>query len=103
MTWPGRDSSKPAPSSFDERLRAAERQAGLVPAAERRAPALSGLAPGLRVGIELVSALAVATGIGWLLDSWLHTMPLFLVVFVLLGGVAGVLNAWRVARGAPPA
>ncbi len=50
---------------------------------------------GLRAGIELVSALAVAVAIGWGLDRWLHTMPLFLIVFVLLGGVAGILNVWR--------
>jgi ATP synthase protein I len=45
--------------------------------------------------VELVSALAVAVAIGWGLDRWLHTMPLFLVIFVLLGGAAGVLNVWR--------
>jgi ATP synthase protein I len=47
------------------------------------------------VGVELVSALVVAVAIGWGLDHWLHTMPLFLIIFVLLGGVAGVMNVWR--------
>ncbi len=46
---------------------------------------------GTRVGVELLSALVVGVGIGWALDRWLHTSPLFLVVFVLLGGAAG----WR--------
>ena len=54
---------------------------------------------GLRVGIELVSALVVAVGIGWLLDRWLHTTPLFIAAFVLLGGAAGVLNVWRMMGG----
>ncbi len=49
----------------------------------------------MRVGIELVSALLVGVGIGWLLDHWLHTTPMFIAVFVLLGGAAGVLNVWR--------
>ena len=44
---------------------------------------------GLRVGVELVSALAVAVAIGWALDKWLHTLPLFLSLFVVLGGAAG--------------
>jgi ATP synthase protein I len=50
---------------------------------------------GLRVGVELVSALAVAVAIGWALDRWLHTLPLFLCLFVVLGGAAGVANVWR--------
>jgi ATP synthase protein I len=65
----------------------------------------SALGIGLRVGVELFSALAVAVAIGWGLDRWLHTMPLFLIIFVLLGGAAGVANLWRmVAPGRiPPA
>lgn len=85
--------------SFEERLSAARTRQGL----DRRAPGPGEAeeAPpspwgiGLRVGIELVSALAVAVAIGWALDRWLHTMPLFLSVFVLLGGAAGVANVWR--------
>ena len=49
----------------------------------------------MRVGVELVSALVVAVAIGWYLDRWLHTAPVLLVVFVLLGGAAGVANVWR--------
>ena len=60
----------------------------------------SSLGVGLRVGVELVSALVVAVAIGWALDHWLHTLPLFLVLFVLLGGVAGVLNVWRIVSPA---
>ncbi len=51
---------------------------------------------GLRVGVEMVSAMAVAVVIGWYLDRWLRTSPAFLIVFVLLGGAAGVANVWRV-------
>jgi ATP synthase protein I len=50
---------------------------------------------GVRVGVEMLSALMVAVAIGWGLDRWLHTRPLFLAAFVLLGGAAGVLNVWR--------
>lgn len=60
---------------------------------------------GLRVGVEMVSALVVAVAIGWWLDKSLHTMPLFLIVFVLLGGAAGIANVWRLMapRKAKPA
>jgi len=39
--------------------------------------------------------MVVALAIGFGLDRWLHTSPLFLVLFVLLGGAAGIANVWR--------
>ncbi len=49
----------------------------------------------MRAGVEVVSALVVAVAIGWALDHWLHTLPLFLIIFVVLGGAAGLANVWR--------
>jgi ATP synthase protein I len=46
----------------------------------------------------LVAGVFVGGFIGWLLDRWLKTLPLFLVVFLLLGIAAGLLNAVREAR-----
>jgi ATP synthase protein I len=92
------------PGSFEERLSAARAKQGLDatlgapdPTAGRAQSSAMGI--GLRVGIELVAALVVGVGIGWLLDHWLHTTPLFIAVFVLLGGAAGVLNVWRTMGG----
>jgi ATP synthase protein I len=87
--------------SFEARLRQARTKAGLdAPApnaaSDRDSGMPSALGIGLRVGIELVSALVVGLGIGWLLDHWLHTTPVFLAIFVLLGGAAGVMNVYRV-------
>lgn len=87
--------------SFESRLRAARERQGLEP--RSNAPGgsrvgglpTSALGIGLRVAIELVSALALAVAIGWGLDHWLHTAPVFIALFVLLGGAAGVLNVWR--------
>lgn len=62
-------------------------------------PPNSSLGLALRVGVELVSALAVGFGIGWLLDQWLETRPWLMLVFILLGGAAGILNVYRMARG----
>jgi ATP synthase protein I len=94
----------PGQSSFEERLKAARSRQGLdaQPKAPKAAGEASDLGTGLRVGVELVSALAVAVAIGWGLDHWLHTMPLFLIVFVLLGGVAGVMNVWRLMQPRRP-
>jgi ATP synthase protein I len=52
----------------------------------------------LRIGIELLAALLVGGGIGWLLDRWFGTLPLFLIVFFLLGACAGMLNVFRAGR-----
>ena len=83
-------------ASFEARLRAASGRAGLdAPAPAPAAAEASALGLGLRVGVELLSALVVAIAIGWGLDRWLHTMPLFLIIFVVLGGAAGVANLWR--------
>ena len=92
------DDDEGAGGSFEQRLRAARNRRGLDgPVAAEGAQALPSTAMGigLRVGVELVSALAVAALIGWLLDRWLRTSPILLAVFVLLGGAAGVANVYR--------
>jgi ATP synthase protein I len=83
-------------ATFEARLQAARTRQGLD-ATPHEGPT-GGASPwgmGTRVGVEMVAALAVGTGIGWGLDRWLHTLPLFLVVFILLGGAAGIANVWR--------
>jgi ATP synthase protein I len=84
---------------FERRLNAARGRRGLEPKALPAGPSAWGV--GARVGVELLSALVVGLAIGWGLDRWLHTTPLFLVVFVLLGGGAGVANVWRLMAPKP--
>ncbi len=83
--------------SFDERLRSAQKRQQdqqPVPAADTGGnPSPMGI--GVRVGVELVAAMAVSVAIGWGLDRWLGTTPWLVGVFVLLGGAAGVANVWR--------
>ena len=51
-----------------------------------------------RAGVELMAALIVGGGIGWLLDHWFGTVPLFLLIFFFLGAGAGLLNVFRAAK-----
>jgi ATP synthase protein I len=57
----------------------------------------SAMARGFRLSIELVAGVLVGACIGWLLDRWLGSSPLGMIVFLLLGFVAGVLNVMRAA------
>jgi ATP synthase protein I len=57
----------------------------------------SAFARGFRLSTELVAGVIVGALIGWLLDRWLGSTPWGLIVFLLLGFAAGVLNVMRVA------
>ncbi len=61
----------------------------------------SAFARGFRLSTELVGGVLVGAGLGWLLDRWLGTTPWGLIVFLLLGFAAGVLNVMRAAGVAP--
>src|SRR5215472_11863226 len=98
---------EPPSPTFEERLKAARSRQGLdapPPLTGRDTGGMGGMSPwgiGLRVGIELVSALVVAVAIGYGLDRLLGTKPILMAVFVLLGGEAGILNVWRLFAPSP--
>ncbi len=52
-----------------------------------------------RVATELLAGLIIGGGLGLFLDRWLDTKPLFLILFFILGGVAGIYNLWRQLNG----
>ena len=51
-----------------------------------------------RLATELVAGFVVGGLIGWFIDRWLGTLPLFLLIFFGLGAAAGILNVVRTAR-----
>lgn len=55
---------------------------------------------GFRALIEFVTAVVVASIIGWQIDAWLKTGAVFLIIFLILGMVAGLVNVYRLAVGA---
>jgi ATP synthase protein I len=61
----------------------------------------SAMARGFRLSSELISGVVVGAVIGWGLDRLLSTSPFGLIVFVLVGFAAGVLNVIRSAGVAP--
>ncbi len=92
------DKDRASLRKLGHRLRKAQKtRQDRLPEDRTRLPNTSmGLA--LRLGVELVTGLAVGGGIGWLLDQWLGTLPLFLLLFFFLGAAAGIMNVFRTAK-----
>jgi ATP synthase protein I len=47
------------------------------------------------IGIAMILCTAIGFGIGYYLDKWFHTAPVFLIIFLIFGICAGFLNAYR--------
>lgn len=50
---------------------------------------------GLRAGAELITSIAAGGLIGYGLDQWLSTKPIFLIAMLVLGVITGFVNVWR--------
>ncbi len=82
-------------ADFDARLKKT-REARQQPSANAARGSAMGIA--FRLSTELVAGVVVGGGIGLLLDKWLGTGPLFLLIFFFLGTAAGILNVFRTAK-----
>jgi len=86
---------------FDDRLRAARVAQAELSGRKGEPSSAAGrekIGIGMRIGVELVATLLIGTGIGFALDKWLGTSPWLVLVFLLLGSCAGILNVIRLAR-----
>ena len=54
-----------------------------------------GFAEAMKVSSEFIAGILVGGLLGWVIDYWAGTTPFGLVVFLLLGFVAGILNVLR--------
>ena len=81
--------------SLDAQLKAARERNPSPESRSEGAGDRSGMAVGLRLSAEILAGLLVGLGIGWALDRWLGTAPWLLLVFMLLGLAAGIMNVVR--------
>jgi ATP synthase protein I len=61
----------------------------------------SAMARGFRLSSELIAGVVVGAAIGWGIDHLLSTSPFGLIVFFLLGFIAGLVNLVRSAGVVP--
>ena len=65
-------------------------------------PFYAGLGQAVRIGTELLAALIVGGGLGWVADTYLlGTNPWGMVAGLIFGTAAGVRNAYRSAQNWP--
>ncbi len=85
------------PEEFKTRLKIAKSKIKkqIHPDSEKRG---SFMGSAFKLGTELVSAVAVGTIIGFILDSWFDTKPWLIITFFFLGTAAGILNVIRTAN-----
>ena len=58
---------------------------------------------GYRLASEFVAGILVGAAVGYGLDRLFNTLPLFMIIFLLAGFGAGILNMARAANRVPPA
>jgi ATP synthase protein I len=61
------------------------------------------LSLGFRVLSEFVAAVIVGAFIGWGIDQFAGTSPIFLILFLLMGAAAGFWNVYRIGTEKPGA
>jgi ATP synthase protein I len=95
---PQNDGAKPGSkfSDLGARIARARNDRPAQAAAERmRQGEMTGLGRAYRLGAEFVAAILVGLGIGWGIDQVFNTSPWGLIILLLLGFAAGVLNVIR--------
>jgi ATP synthase protein I len=76
------------------------RRGNAEPTAGSNDPAVQqGMGVGLRIGVEFVVAIVLATALGWALDRWLGTAPWGAIVMFFLGVGTGMMNVYRAVTG----
>ena len=58
----------------------------------------SSIGTAFKLSTELVSAVAVGTIIGFILDNWFDTKPWLILIFFFVGVIAGIMNVIKSAK-----
>ena len=95
----GSPASPPSLSELGARIDAARGKRGDEAVPQGQLKAERGmLGSAWRISVELLTGPLVGGLVGWWVDKWLGTKPVFLVVLLLLGAAAGLSGTIRAAR-----
>ena len=79
-----------------------ERLSNAIKSKEEKKVANSSNIPGYSIAmnltIELVTGMAIGFFLGMLLDNYLQTKPLMLIIFIVLGTIVGFYNMYRMLK-----
>ena len=91
------DDNHPSLDDFDERLK--RLKADVAPPERKPVAAepTTGLGMALAMATHLVAGVGVGAFGGYLLDRWLGTAPVLLIVLLFCGAAGGMLNIYRTA------
>jgi len=87
----------PKDDQFKTRLKIAKSKAKMKKTLENKESA-SSMGVAFKMSTELVSAVAVGTIIGFILDNWFGTKPWLILIFFFVGVIAGIMNVFRSAK-----
>ncbi|MCW5722699.1 MAG: AtpZ/AtpI family protein [Devosia sp.] len=92
------DSASEATRDLASRIASAKRERALADnrSAGGNSGSSEGLGRGMRIGTEFVAAVIVGAVIGYLIDLGLGTSPWGLLIVMMMGFAAGILNVTRV-------
>ena len=83
--------------TFKTRLEIAKTKISKRKAFNNKKPA-SSIGTAFKMSTELVSAVAVGTIIGFLLDKTFGTKPWLILIFFFVGVIAGIVNVFKSAK-----
>ena len=100
---PGRGQSDRETEAIKRRLhdlegKVRDARARHEPASSQAQDRGSAMGEALKLATEMIAGVAVGGFIGWALDRLFGTAPILMVVFLILGAAAGILNVIRTAQ-----
>jgi len=84
--------------SLEAKLKAAREQNQGPGAVSGGSEGQTGLGYGSRLSVEIIASLLAGLGLGWVIDHFAGTKPLFMLVFMFAGLGIGIYNVMRMSR-----
>ena len=84
--------------SFKTRLEIAKKKISNKNIGSKNVESSAGIGVAFKMSTELVSAVAVGTIIGFILDNWFGTKPWLILIFFFVGVIAGIMNVIKSAK-----